>query len=153
MRLILGADHAGYEMKKGLISWLKSAAGGRHQVRDIGTYSPEPCDYPDIAEKVSRMVAGGRAARGILLCGTGTGMAIVANKIKGVRSGVAWIPAAAELAAEHNHVNVLCIPSRFTTLQKAEKMIQAFLKTKFAGGRHARRVNKIDVLDQRIRSR
>ena len=128
---------------------LKSPAGGRHQIWDVGTDSEEPCDYPDFAEKLGRHLVRRRAARGILLCGTGIGMAMAANKIQGIRAGVAWNPAVAALTAEHNHANVLCIPARFVSAQKAQEITRAFLTTGFSGGRHARRVHKIRVLDKR----
>src|SRR5260221_9887169 len=108
MKIVVGSDHAGFRLKTRLVPWLKSAAGGRHQIRDMGCDSQESCDYPDFAAAVGRVVGRGNAHRGILLCGTGMGMAMAANKIHGVRAAASWNPASAVLASEHNHANVLC---------------------------------------------
>src|SRR5580765_3898190 len=102
MKLAIGSDHAGYRLKSRLAPWLRSAAGGRHHVQDVGCDTLDSCDYPDFAAAVARSVKRGTAARGILMCGTGIGMAIAANKIHGVRAAVAWNPITASLAAEHN---------------------------------------------------
>jgi len=147
VKLAIGSDHAGYRLKSRLVQWLRSRAGGRHQVRDLGCAGTESCDYPDYAAAVARRVARGRASRGFLLCGTGIGMAMAANKIRGVRAAVSWNPATAALAVEHNKANVLCIPARFVSLAKARVMARAFLQTPFGRGRHARRVRKIQKLD------
>lgn len=151
MKLAIGADHAGVRKKDRLAAWLRTAAGGRHGVRDVGTSGTGSVDYPDFAAAVGRAVASGRASRGILLCGTGIGMAIAANKIRGVRAAVAWNPVTAALAAEHNGANVLCLPSRFVRMKQAQQMIRAFLNTPFGGGRHLRRVKKINALDRKGR--
>src|SRR5262245_5710050 len=100
MKLAIGSDHAGYRLKSRLAPWLRSAAGGRHSVVDVGTDSLDSCDYPDFAAAVGRSVKRHAVARGILICGTGIGMAIAANKVKGVRAAVAWNPETAALAAE-----------------------------------------------------
>ncbi len=147
MKIVIGSDHAGYRLKSHLVPWLRSAAGGRHTVQDVGCDTLESCDYPDFAAAVGRSVKSGRAARGLLMCGTGIGMAIAANKVPGVRAAVAWNPTTASLAAEHNDANVLCVPSRFVSTKKAQAMIRAFLKTSFGGGRHGRRVNKIKKIE------
>src|SRR5579872_5150212 len=112
MRLAIGSDHAGFGLKEKIIPWLRSPEGGSHQIVDLGPATPERCDYPDYAAKVSRAVAQKRASKGILMCGTGIGMAIAANKIHGVRAGVVWNQTAAALAAEHNGANVICLPAR-----------------------------------------
>ena len=148
MRLAIGSDHAGFEFKEKLIPWLRSPQGGRHQIMDLGSTSEERCDYPDFAAKVGRAVAQKRVSKGILLCGTGIGMAIAANKIRGVRAGVAWNVQSARMAAEHNNVNVLCLPARLVGLKKTQSMIHTFFNTPFGGGRHARRIRKITLLDQ-----
>jgi ribose 5-phosphate isomerase B len=148
MKIAIGADHAGFRLKARLVKWLKSAAGGRHQVKDFGTGDPNSCDYPDYAAAVARAVSKGRVSRGILLCGTGIGMAIAANKFRRVRAAVAWNPATAALAAEHNGANILCPPARFIGTKTAQTMIRLFLKTPFGGGRHARRLRKIKELDR-----
>ena len=149
MKLAIGSDHAGYRLKSRLVTWLRSPAGGRHQVKDTGTDTLDSCDYPDFAEAVARNVTRGAASRGILICGTGIGMAIAANKVRGIRAAVTWNPATAALAAEHNAANVLCIPSRFVGPSKAQAMVRAFLNTPFGGGRHNRRVGKIKKLDKK----
>ena len=148
MRLAIGSDHAGFEMKEKLIPWLRSPEGGNHKIVDLGPASPDRCDYPDFAAKVGRAVAQKRAAKGILLCGTGIGMAIAANKIRGIRAGVVWNDKSAGLAAEHNEVNVVCLPARMIGIKKAQSMLHVFLNTRFGGGRHARRIKKITQLDQ-----
>lgn len=148
MKLAIGSDHAGFALKDGLSRWLRSAAGGRHAVRDMGCPGLDSCDYPDFALAVAKAVASGRAARGILICGTGIGMGMAANKVKGVRAAVTWNPQTAALAAEHNNANVLCLPARYVDGRQARRMIQAFLKTPFGGGRHIRRVKKIREMEE-----
>jgi len=149
MKLAIGSDHAGFQLKAGLVRWLRGAAGGRHQVADAGCAGTASCDYPDFALPVARRVGSGRAARGILICGTGIGMGMCANKVKGVRAAVTWNPETAALAAEHNQANVLCLPARFVNPAQARRMVAAFLKTPFGGGRHRRRVRKIGALERR----
>ena len=148
MKLAIGADHAGFKLKRRLMRWLRTRAGGKHQVLDVGTVSEDSVDYPDFAREVAQAVARKRAAKGILFCGTGIGMAIAANKVHGIRAGVAWNPKVAGLAAAHNGANVLCIPGRFTSLPKAKQIVKTFLTTPFGGGRHLRRVKKIQALDK-----
>jgi ribose 5-phosphate isomerase B len=143
MKLAMGSDHAGFKLKSLLIAWLRSDKGGAHRILDVGTASDEPCDYPDYAVAVAKAVSQKRASKGILLCGTGIGMAMAANKVRGVRAAVVWNPTVAALAAEHNDANVLCLPARFGDLSLAKRMIKTFLATRFAEGRHARRVRKI----------
>ena len=106
------------------------------------------CDCADLAAAVARAVKGGKASRGILLCGTGIGMAMAANKIHGIRAAVTWNPRTAALAAEHNGANVICLPARFAGITKAQVMIRTFLSTPFGGGRHARRLRKIKQLEK-----
>ena len=146
MKLAIGSDHAGFEMRNALVSWLRTSDGGKHQVLDLGCGSPESCDYPDFAAAVARAVSAKRVARGILICGTGIGMAMAANKVPGIRAAVAWTPEVAGLAAEHNKANVLCLPARFLSLKEAQHMIHNFIITPFGKGRHKRRVLKIDQL-------
>ena len=146
MKLAIGSDHAGFEMRHALVTWLRTPEGGKHQVLDLGCGSPESCDYPDFAAAVARAVSAKRVSRGILICGTGIGMAMAANKVRGIRAAVAWNPEVAGLAAEHNKANVLCLPARYVSTKEAETMIHRFLTTAFGGSRHARRVRKIDQL-------
>jgi len=148
MRIAIGADHAGFKLKSTIEEWLRTPDGGGHQIMDVGAGSEESTDYPDYAIAVGRAVGNKRVARGILLCGTGTGMAMAANKMKGVRAAVAWNEKIAALASEHNHANVLCVPARFVSTQKAQRIIQAFLKTPYGEGRHVRRVKKIDAIEK-----
>ena len=145
MKIAIGSDHAGFELKEKLRQTL-SAEG--HEVSDFGTNSTDSTDYPDYAQSVGREVSGGRADRGILVCYTGVGMAIAANKIKGVRAAMAVSEDEVRLTREHNDANVLTIGAKFQDEQHATALTELFLKTEFAGGRHARRVAKIAQLEQ-----
>ena len=147
--IVIGADHAGVELKDRLVGWLQSQKGGNYLVTDMGTHGSDSVDYPDYAEAVALKVARDGTKRGVLLCGTGIGMGIAANKVRGVRAAVVWDPETASLAAEHNNANVLCLPARFIDFPKAQKMIRAFLQTSFGEGRHHRRLRKISRLDRR----
>ena len=144
MRIALGSDHAGFEAKQALKTALEQ---GGHQVRDLGPEGTDSVDYPDYAEAVSREVADGEAERGILICGTGIGMCIGANKVAGVRAAKCNDPEEARLSREHNNANVLCLGARILDGSVLTETAQAFLSTEFAGGRHARRVAKLDALD------
>ena len=145
MKIAIGSDHAGFELKEKLRQQL-SAEG--HVVADFGTDSTNSTDYPDYAQKVGREVSAGRADRGILVCSTGVGMAIAANKIRGVRAAMAVNEDEVRLTREHNDANVLTIGAKFQDEQHAAALTELFLKTEFAGGRHARRVAKIAQLEQ-----
>lgn len=138
--IAIGCDHAGFEYKEA-ISKMLAAAGW--QVSDKGTYSLDSVDYPDFAHPVAQMVEDGAAATGILVCGSGNGVCMAANKHKGIRAALCWTEELALLARTHNNANVLCLPSRFVPYELAEKMVAAFLATAFEGGRHEKRVNKI----------
>lgn len=138
--LAIGCDHAGFEYKEAVKKML-SAAGW--QLSDKGTYSLDSVDYPDFAHPVAAMVEKGEAAAGILICGSGNGVCMTANKHAGIRAALCWTDELASLARSHNNANVLCIPSRFISLEVAEKMTNTFLSTAFEGGRHERRVEKI----------
>lgn len=139
-RIALGADHAGFEEKEKLKSALTDM--GIDYV-DMGTNSPDSVDYPDYALKVGRAVANGEFDQGVLVCGSGTGMAIAANKVHGVRAAVAWSPEIARLAREHNNANVLSLPARFIGDDQAKEILKAWFSADFEGGRHERRVEKI----------
>jgi ribose 5-phosphate isomerase B len=141
--IAIGADHAGYEMKEKMKDLLKSMG---MEFQDFGTHSTESTDYPDYAHKVAEVVSSGKAEFGILICGTGIGMAIVANKHNGVRASNVESVEAARLARSHNNANVLAIGARLTPWEKAKEIIQTFITTKFEGGRHQRRVDKIHSL-------
>jgi len=136
-----GSDHAGFEYKQKIVELLKSKGIG---VTDFGTSSTESTDYPDYAHEVAGTVAAGKAEIGILVCGTGIGMSIAANRHPGVRAANVESTVAARMAREHNDANVLAIGSRLMTWEKAVEIIEEFLSAEFQGGRHQRRVDKID---------
>jgi ribose 5-phosphate isomerase B len=140
-RIPIGADHAGYQMKERLVAELRALG---YEPLDIGTHSAESVDYPEFAHDVASRVEHHDAERGVLLCGTGLGMAYAANRHRGVRAAVAWSPEVARLAREHNDANVLILPSRFVSEEEGVEILKAWLGTEFAGGRHGRRVAKID---------
>jgi ribose 5-phosphate isomerase B len=138
----IAADHAGFEMKQQLEERLKARG---YEVKDLGTDSPASTDYADYAHPLADMVSRGDVKRGVLLCGTGLGMAYAANRHPHVRAAVVWSPEIAELARKHNDANVLVLPSRFLSPEDAEKILDVFLSTDFEGGRHVRRVEKIET--------
>jgi ribose 5-phosphate isomerase B len=144
-RIALAADHAGYEEKEKIKKTLDELGV---EYEDLGTSSPDSVDYPDYAKKVGDAVASGEVEQGLLVCGSGTGMAIAANKIKGVRAAVAWSPDIARLAREHNDANVLSLPARFMSDDEAKGVLKAWFDASFEGGRHARRVDKIRDLEK-----
>jgi ribose 5-phosphate isomerase B len=143
-RIAIGADHAGFEMKNLVHRFLESAG---YSVDDLGTFSDASVDYPDFAIAVAERVAEGRAALGILVCGTGIGMAIAANKIAGIRAAVVHDVNTARMAREHNNANVLTFGARVLTQEQAVEIVTEFLAASFAGGRHERRIQKIAELD------
>jgi ribose 5-phosphate isomerase B len=138
----IAADHAGFEMKEQLEARLKARG---YEVKDLGTDSSASTDYADFAHPLADMVSRGDVKRGVLLCGTGLGMAYAANRHPHVRAAVVWSPEIAELARKHNDANVLVLPSRFLSPEDAEKILDVFLSTDFEGGRHVRRVEKIET--------
>lgn len=144
MKVALGADHAGYALKDTLKSYL-DALGIEHH--DFGTSAADSVDYPDFAQAVAEGVASGRFDRGILVCGSGIGMAIAANKVAGIRAAVVGDEEAARLCREHNDANVLTLGARLTARDRAQAIVGTFLQTPFAGGRHTRRVEKIHQLE------
>jgi ribose 5-phosphate isomerase B len=146
MKIAIAADHAGFAHKEKL---RKRLAGLGHQVVDFGADSAESCDYPDFAQPVAREVAQGRSERGVLVCSSGIGMAIAANKVAGVRAVSVRSPEEARLTREHNDANVLTLGAQYLDEPRAVELVEAFLYTEFAGGRHARRVAKIAQLERR----
>jgi len=144
MRIAIAADHAGYEEKERLKPVLDSLG---IQYEDLGTQSTESVDYPDFAQKVAEEVAGGHVDQGLLVCGSGTGMAIAANKVPGVRAAVAWNEEIARLAREHNDANILSLAARFTPFDELVKIVRAWFAASFDGGRHGRRVEKIREIE------
>ena len=139
-KLVIGGDHAGFEYKEDLESFLE---GKGLESKDFGTFSVDSVDYPDFAHPVAAAVEKNEAAFGILLCGTGNGVAITANKHQGIRAAVCWGEELAELARRHNDANIICIPARFVREGDVEKMVEIFIHTEFEGGRHKNRVKKI----------
>lgn len=147
MRISIGSDHRGLAIRPKVIA-LVTRLG--HEVIDVGSHECEPVDYPDIASVVGRMVARGEADRGILICGTGLGMCIAANKIPGVRAGPCHDDLTAEMSRRHNDLNVLCLSADMLGERLIDRMVEIWLNTPFEGGRHARRVAKIRALEEEI---
>ncbi len=145
MKIALGADHAGFRLKEHLRQTL-SAAG--HEVLDVGTASEDSTDYPDYARKVGRSIQQGEAERGILVCSTGVGMTIAANKMRGIRAGLGINDEEVQLIRAHNNANVLALSQKFTGEADAERYVNTFLTTPFEGGRHERRLNKVAELEK-----
>ena len=144
-RIPIASDHAGYELKERLRATLSELG---FDVQDIGTHGTASTDYADYAHPLAEEVSNGKARRGVLLCGTGLGMSYVANRYPGVRAAVAWTPEIATLARKHNDANVLVLPARFVSDEDAIAILKAWLDTDFEGGRHTRRVEKIERGDE-----
>jgi len=142
MRIALGSDHAGYELKEAV---KKHLVGLGHVVEDKGTHSTASMDYPDPAHAVAGSVASGANTLGVLICGSGNGVSIAANRHRGVRCALVWNPEVARLARAHNNANVLALPARFIATADAIAAIEEFLNSPFEGGRHAGRVEKIEA--------
>jgi ribose 5-phosphate isomerase B len=138
--IAIGSDHAGFELKEHLRSFLEENG---HKVEDFGAYDGQSVDYPDFAIKVAEAVAGGRVETGLLMCGTGLGMTMTANKVRGIRAALCHNSYTARMAREHNDANVLVLGGRILGKGLAEEIVTIFMNTPFAGGRHARRVAKI----------
>lgn len=136
----IGSDHAGYNYKEEIISFLD---GKNVKWKDFGTFSIDSVDYPDFAHPVAQAVENGDAAFGILICGSANGVAITANKHQGIRAAICWGEELADLARKHNDANIICIPARFVRENLVEKMLEIFMHTEFEGGRHQTRVSKI----------
>lgn len=139
-KIAIGGDHAGFDYKSEIVSQLKAKG---YEVIDKGPFSDSSVDYPDFAHPVSEAVETKQADFGILICGSGNGVAITANKHQGIRAALCWLPELAALARQHNNANVLCLPARFVSIDAAKEMTDIFLKTDFEGGRHQARVGKI----------
>lgn len=144
MRIAIGADHAGFSLKQRIREYLERQG---HQVTDYGTASETSCDYPDFAKMVGEAVGAGACERGVLVCGSGVGMSIAANKVAGVRAALAVDAGGVRLARGHNDANVLTIGQRTTSPGDAEKLVGTFLSTPFDGGRHSRRIEKIRAME------
>ncbi len=147
MIIAVGSDHAGWEMKEDLKSFLEKMG---HEVRDLGTDSSESVDYPDYAQAVAEAVTGGEAEKGIIVCGTGIGSSITANKIPGIRAALCHNIYTAEMSRAHNDANVLCLGERVIDKKSAREIVKVWLTTSFSGARHARRVEKIKEIEERF---
>ncbi|WKW11827.1 ribose 5-phosphate isomerase B [Pseudogemmatithrix spongiicola] len=141
-RIPIASDHAGYELKQHLSRALRELG---YEVEDLGTNSPASTDYPDYAHPLAEKVESGEVKRGVLLCGTGLGMSYAANRHPGVRAAVAWAPEIAALARQHNDANVLVLPARFVSEEDGVQILKTWLETPFEGGRHQKRVDKIEA--------
>jgi ribose 5-phosphate isomerase B len=146
MRIAVGSDHRGFAIKAKIVDLLKKL---QHEVIDAGSHTSDACDYPDIASLVAGQVSKGQVDRGILICGTGIGMCIVANKFPGVRAAPCHDDLTAEMSRRHNDLNVLCLSADMLGERLIDRMIEIWLKTGFEGGRHARRVEKIAEVEGR----
>ena len=141
MIVAIGGDHAGYEYKSRMISFLESAG---HSVLDFGPGSTASVDYPDHVHPLAESVENGKANLGILICGSGNGVAMTANKHQGIRAAICWNKDLAALARQHNDANIICLGARFLAYEYAEGIVDVFIKTDFEGGRHQTRVEKIN---------
>jgi ribose 5-phosphate isomerase B len=146
VRIAIAADHAGYRLKEAIKRAVGTSCG---TLDDLGTDSEAPVDYPDIAAVLAARVTSGLCDRGILVCGTGIGMSMAANKFAGIRAANAWTPDTARLAREHNDANVLALGARLLPEESAVALVRVFLGTPFAGGRHQQRVEKLNALGRR----
>ncbi|NLN33494.1 MAG: ribose 5-phosphate isomerase B [Flavobacteriaceae bacterium] len=140
MKIAIGSDHAGYAYKEKLVKYLTDKS---FEIEDFGTFSTDSVDFPDFAHPTAEAVETGKAEFGILLCGSGQGVNITANKHQGVRSALCWNTDIARLSRQHNNANIIALPARFVSYEYAVEMINVFLETKFEGGRHENRVGKI----------
>jgi ribose 5-phosphate isomerase B len=142
MNICIGSDHAGYQLKEKIKNYLQNKG---YIVLDEGTNTPESVDYPDFAHRVAQQVLTSKDTQGILICGTGNGISIAANKHKGIRAAVCWNTEVAKLAKQHNNANIISLPARFITEKQAIDILDAFFMAVFEGGRHQNRINKIDI--------
>jgi ribose 5-phosphate isomerase B len=141
MKIFIGSDHAGVDLKAAVIKHFE----GQFEFEDKGTFSNDSVDYPDFAHAVAEGVLSDAQSLGILICGTGNGMAITANKHAGIRAALCWAPEIAALAKQHNNANIIVLPARFISTENAFLTLQAFLDAEFEGGRHQRRIDKINL--------
>ena len=141
MRIAIGSDHRGFHAKQHLVPFLRNLG---HEVQDMGTLAAESCDYPDFALLVCKAITSGKAERGVLICGTNIGMCITANKVRGIRCALCWNTTTARLARQHNNANMVSIGERVTGLEEVRDLVRVFLSTEFEGGRHQRRIDKIE---------
>ncbi len=140
MKIAIGGDHAGFDYKAEVIKMLEAAG---NEVKDFGPYSTDSCDYPDYVHPLAQGVESNEFDKGIIICGSGNGVSMVANKYQGIRAALVWENELAELSRLHNDANILAIPARFVSLDDAKTFVNTFLSTEFEGGRHQKRVDKI----------
>ncbi len=148
MKIAIASDHAGFEMKEEVKGFLKELG---HEYKDFGTEDKKPVDYPDFALKVANAVSKNECERGILFCGTGLGMSIVANKISGIRAVLCYDINTAKLSREHNDANILTLGARIIEFEKAKRIISVWLETDFLGERHSKRIEKIKEIEKKAR--
>lgn len=144
MKIAMGCDHGGFDLKEQIVRFLEAQG---HEVKDCGTYNKESCDYPTFGEAAARAVASGECERGIVICTTGIGISIAANKVKGIRCAHVCDPLTAEMTRRHNDANMLALGAGITGANLAERCVDVFLRTEFEGGRHARRVAMLDAIE------
>lgn len=145
MKIILGADHGGFELKNNIAKWLETQG---HQIEDIGTFSNESVDYPDFSLKVAHEVANGNFEKGVLVCGSGVGVMLAANKVKGIRAVQCHDTVVARLSREHNDANIITMGGRFIAKELAYEIISVWLNTEFLNGRHSKRIEKITLIEK-----
>ncbi len=149
MRIAIGSDHAGFQLKEIMSAYLREL---KHQVVDVGTHSTEPVDYPDFAEAIGKTLREGQADRGVLICGSGVGASVAANKMPGIRAGLCHDTYSAHQGVEHDHMNVLVLGARVIGVELARELVRVFLGAEFTGEeRHRRRVEKIRLMEVRYR--
>ena len=141
-KIAVGNDHAGFEIKLVVLEWLK---GQGFEIRNFGTDSPDSVDYPDFAHPVAKAVEDGEHELGVLVCGSGQGASMTANKHQGIRATLCWMPEMASLARSHNDANLLCLPGRYLDRETTVKILKKFFSTPFDGGRHEKRIHKIPI--------
>ena len=148
MKIAIGSDHGGYELKKSIVVFLREE---KYAVEDMGTHSKDACDYPMIGFEVAKAVSSGKADRGILICKTGVGMVIIANKIHGVRAAACYDKEIAKSSREHNDCNIAVLAANYTDFNKAKDILRIWLKTDHEGERHARRVKQIKDIEAKLK--
>ena len=144
MKIVIGCDHGGFELKTHVIKYLKEQG---IELFDFGTYTEDSCDYPDVAEKVAKAVANGEYEKGILICGTGIGISIAANKVDGIRAALCGDVYSAKMTRKHNDANILALGGRVVSIEKGLKLVDIFLNTPFEGGRHQQRIDMITAIE------
>lgn len=146
MKIAIGNDHAAVEMKQAIAAYLEELG---HEVINVGTDTSESCNYPEYGEKVGRLVAGKEADCGVLICGTGVGISIAANKVKGIRAAVCSEPVTARLVKEHNNANIIAFGARIVGIETAKAIVSAYLNAEYEGGRHQRRIDMIHAIEEK----